>query len=248
MIRHGYQIRDPPEYFVDAESREEVLHQPEVYICGADVASVLGAGQVIDLGCGRGDKLAPLAERYSVVGIDYGPNIQWCRETHGFGTWIEHDLDIDGELEVDPSGSVVICADVIEHVRCPSILADKLRALLAGGAVAAVISTPERHVTHGIWHDGPPSNPAHVREWTIRELSAFLRRAGLANGTIGLTRNNTRDNVASTILGAYVAYPQDLRKVEDVLIDSPRPPQPAPRLPLSTVERLRAGLAKRIGP
>ena len=165
---------------------------------------------------------------------------------HPHVQWVEHDLDSAAPLTVDVAGSVVICADVIEHVTDPSVLAAKLSMMLEAGALAVLISTPEREVAHGLWALGPPPNPSHVREWTIRELAAFLRRSGFGHGSIGLTRNNTGENLAATILAVYVPDEEHLRIAEDVLIDAPRaaPPSPAP----ATAARpgMRARLSARL--
>lgn len=220
-IRTDYRHRPSPEYFADTPTR--VIFQPDVYAHAADVAQALGATRIIDFGCGTAGKLMELAPRYEVVGIDYGPNIEVCRRTHPDGRWVEDDFDVPGPVDIDAAGAVVVCSDVIEHVRDPDVLTAKLRATLEHGVRAVLISTPERELTRGLAHDGPPPNRAHVREWTIRELGAYLRRAGFAHGSAGLSRNNTRENVAHTILCAYVADPADLGRLEDALIDAAKP-------------------------
>jgi len=245
-IRAGYRHRPKPEYFADTETTlAQIVYQPEVYAHAAEVAAALGATHLIDFGCGTGGKLGQFANRFEIVGIDYGPNIEWCRQSYDFGTWIEHDLDAPDAVGVDAARGIVICSDVIEHVEHPDVLAAKLRAALNQGALAVLISTPEREVTHGLWHNGPPPNVNHVREWTIRELVAFLRRQGFHHGSAGLTRNNSVENVASTVLCAYVADPVNLPRLEDALIDAERPLAPSDSPPSKRL-RVRRRLARRI--
>ena len=110
-----------------------------------------------------------------------------------------------------------------------------------------LISTPERDLTQGLWHHGPPPNVAHVREWNIRELGALLRRAGFEHGSLGLTRSNTVRNVAFTILAAYVSDPAHLTALEDALADAALPPVPRGQGQL-TVERAWRKLARSIAP
>jgi SAM-dependent methyltransferase len=220
LVRSSYTPRADPDYYYSDEPGE-VVYQPDVYANAAVLGEHLGAGTIIDVGCGNAEKLSHLADRFEIIGVDYGPNIATCRAAYPSGIWMEHDLDAATSLDVSATRSVVICADVIEHVRRPAALADKLLHLLHNGALVALISTPERDVTHGIGHRGPPPNPAHAREWTIRELGAFLRRRGFQHGTLGLTRNNTAENLASTILAAYVSDANLLQTVEDSLIDAP---------------------------
>jgi SAM-dependent methyltransferase len=72
-----YIARTQPEYFQDTS--EEVVWQPDLYEDAADLADELGVLKIFDLGCGSGIKLKPLFERFSVVGVDYGPNLEKCR-------------------------------------------------------------------------------------------------------------------------------------------------------------------------
>jgi SAM-dependent methyltransferase len=244
-IRSEYTHRPEPEYFSDTQTLEEsIVYQPDVYAHAAEVADALGATRIVDFGCGTGGKLAALSPRFEIVGIDYGPNLEICRATYPVGTWVEDDFDRPGPVAADSAGAVVVCSDVIEHVKQPEILLGKLRAALDGGALAVLVSTPERELTRGLWHDGPPQNVAHVREWSIRELGALLRRAGFEHGSLGLTRSNTAENLTYTIFAAYVADPERLTLLEDTLIDAARPPGTG----RSKVARARRRIARKIAP
>jgi SAM-dependent methyltransferase len=248
QIRSGYTHRPEPEYFADTQTLAgRIVYQPEVYAHAAEVAAALGGRRIVDFGCGTGGKLVELADRFEIIGIDYGPNIETCRSRYDVGTWLVDDFETPGAVDVDAAGAVVVCSDVIEHLRRPEVLLEKLRAALDGGAVAVLISTPERDLTQGLWHDGPPPNVAHVREWNVRELAALLRRAGFEHGSIGLTRSNTVRNHAHTILAAYVSDPAHLAALEDALVDAALPPVPRGQ-GHSTVERARRKLARTIAP
>lgn len=234
-VRTGYRHRAEPRYFADAAI--PLTYQPDVYRDAANVAARLGCTRIVDVGCGTASKLIPLAGRFEVIGVDYGPNVEQCRRLHpATGSWRECDLDAPGALPVSAEewqGSVVVCADVIEHVRAPEVLLDKLRTGLLF-AEALLLSTPERDLTNTQCDPGPPGNPAHVREWSIRELGAFMRRAGFAHQTIGLTRSHDHSLSLLTILAAYTRTPELLDVVEDVLIDGdvPRPEDYALRVRL----------------
>jgi len=220
MIRSGYESRPEPLYFVDLDPNTDIVYQPDVYTHASELASALGAWRLIDVGCGKAGKLVALEEHFETFGIDHGENIAWCREHHSTGVWIEHDLEQPDPIPVDARDSIVVCADVIEHLRQPQHLAAGLLRLLEDGALAVLISTPEREGTYGPWHQGPPPNVAHAREWTIRELTTFLRRIGFRHGTAGLTRNNTAENQSSTILCVYTNNEDMLPLIEDTLIES----------------------------
>ncbi len=205
-IRPGYRPRPaPPDYFVDAVESTTVW-QPDVYATTARVARALGARRIVDVGCGNARKLLPLGEDFALVGIDHGANLASCRERHPWADWREHDLESHDLLPLaadELRGAVLVSSDVIEHLVRPELLVRKLAAALAV-AEAVVLSTPERERTWGAAHDGPPPNPAHVREWTLTELAAFLESEGLEHGELGLTRSNDVANELATILAVLV--------------------------------------------
>jgi 2-polyprenyl-3-methyl-5-hydroxy-6-metoxy-1,4-benzoquinol methylase len=207
-IKPGYAHRDAPEYFVDLiQERDGVVWQPDVYPEAARIAERLGATRIIDLGSGSGDKLAALHPRFEIVGIDFGPNLELCRRKFPFGTWLEHDFDSEATLPLSAdafAGSVVVCADVIEHLVHPELLLDNLHAILES-VEAVVISTPERDRTRGPDDFGPPEHLCHVREWSLSEFGALLQSWGFEHGNVELTRSNDLHNLDHTILA--VLYP-----------------------------------------
>jgi SAM-dependent methyltransferase len=239
-IRDGYTARLSPQYFADAPA--ERIYQPDVYRDLARIAKRLGSTRLIDVGCGNGAKLVAHRDAFELVGVDFGPNIAECRARYDFGTWLEADLGTPGPLLDDPAplkGATLVCADVIEHVPAAEILVAKLAGALEH-ADALLISTPDRALVRGLADPGPPRNQAHVREWTLRELGAFLRRGGLEHGTIGLTRPHDHTLAQQTIFAVYTRDPAALTAVEDVLIDAPLPPAPpAPTLIQRAARRLR---------
>jgi SAM-dependent methyltransferase len=141
------------------------------------LARELGCSRIIDVGCGRAQKLIKLHPEFSIVGIDHGPNIEYCRR-YTFGTWIECDVERESLADLPAQGSVVVCADVIEHLVNPVLLLQSLRTLLERGAGAVLLSTPERDLLRGRDHFGPPPNPCHVREWNTAELRKLLLSMG----------------------------------------------------------------------
>ena len=200
FVKPGYLHRPAPDYFHDFEGG--TVWQPDVYGELPDFAARLGATRIVDVGCGTAAKLAALHPRFEIVGIDHGPNIERCRERYGFGSWIEHDLESADALPLDPEvlrGSVIVCADVIEHLVEPERLLAALRGAL-DHAEAVVLSTPDRDLTWGPEHAGPPPNPCHVREWNRDELVALLHAAGFAHVAAGHTRSNDQGPARNTIL------------------------------------------------
>lgn len=202
FLRDGYVHRPEPQYFVDAVS-DHIIWQPDVYVEAIRVAGAVGARRIIDVGCGQAGKLAPIYPTLEIIGIDFGPNLDVCRSRYPFGTWRETDLDADTPLPVSEeelADAVLINSDVIEHVKHPEVLLGKLRGAL-DVASALLISTPERERTWGADHNGPPPNPAHVREWTQAEFGALLAHMGFDHGEVGLTRSTDHEFKYATILG-----------------------------------------------
>ncbi len=200
-IAGRYQARPVPEYYADEPSG--ILWQPDVYPEARRIARAVGARTIVDLGSGNGAKLAPMHPEFAIVGVDMGSNLDFVRRHHPQGTWVEHDFEQPGALPLDDElldGSVVVCADVIEHLMRPEHLLAKLRDAFDRGAAAVLLSTPERVHTWGREHAGPPPNPCHVREWTLEELGALLEREGFEFGDLELTRSNDAENRMATSL------------------------------------------------
>src|SRR3712207_4197065 len=77
FIKDGYVARAEPDYFHDVTADElGIVHQPDVYPFAAHIARHYGCSRIVDLGCGRGDKLAALSPEFRIVGVDIGPNLQ----------------------------------------------------------------------------------------------------------------------------------------------------------------------------
>ena len=181
---------------------EGIVHQPHAYPFAAHLAARYGCTHVIDLGCGRAQKLALLHPELQPVGVDIGANVAWCRETYPFGEWIEWDFERPGALPIAPElarRSVLVCADVIEHLVDPTHLLSNLRLLLEEAPVA-LLTTPERDLVRGPEDTGPPANPHHVREWSRDELSSLLEWAGLRVEFLGLTAAQDQTFAKTTAL------------------------------------------------
>lgn len=206
FIKSGYVHRPVPDYFEDTVA-DGVIWQPDVYAAAACLARRLECTHLIDVGCGQAGKLAAMHPEFKIIGADYGPNIENCRQRHPFGQWIETNLETSSSLPLAneiTARSVVICADVIEHLQNPTALLKLLHSLL-DHAPALVLSTPERDLCRGADHFGPPPNPAHVREWSREEMAALLRYHGFKVDFVGLTTRNSQSNDKRTLI-AFAAH------------------------------------------
>lgn len=165
-IKPEYISRVDVKYDTHVEESAKVW-QPYVYELGVALARERGCSTILDVGCGAARKLASYMDEFSVIGVDYGDNIEYCREEYSNATWIAQDLETDLSLTI-PEDTVIICSDVIEHLLDPDPLMHSLTRLLSQGSVL-VLSTPNRK---------PASNrtaqPEHVREWTLDELKDYV--------------------------------------------------------------------------
>ena len=161
--------------------------------------SLLKAGRVFDLGCGDGLML-PLffceeKGNYENFGFDLPEQIALCQGRPG--TWIAKNLDNDVSLPDD--ADLIICADVLEHLKSPGYLLLELARLHKLRRSTIVLSTPERSLKHGLSDMGPPTNKCHVREWALGEFNALLKYFGM-NADFEIVPNSMESIHRETIL------------------------------------------------
>jgi hypothetical protein len=218
----AYVHRTVPEYFDDVRRADaDIVHQPDVYGAAAALARRTGATHIVDIGCGAAEKLLALAPEFHLIGVDFGENLEHCRLAYPRHTWLRWDIEREPLPELPVAllrRAVVVCADVIEHLVDPAGLLCGLRRL-ASDVQAIVLSTPDRVRVRGPLDPGPPQNPAHVREWTLEELTALLDAGGLRPAFAGHTINNNRQRLKRTSIaivdprrgGPIEAAPDDFR-------------------------------------
>ncbi len=217
-IKSGYTHRPAPDYYADNPERhaEGVIWQPEVYEIAAGIAAACGCDTILDIGCGTASKLVALHPRFRIIGVDFGRNLEFCRENYPQGEWLEADLEQIDSLPIDATKlerAVIVCSDVIEHLIDPMPLLRAIRRLLRNCSYA-LISTPDRNLLRGMQDQGPPSNLHHVREWAMPELETLVRSFGIEQKYCGLTLSNNLSEARNTILivakGTGESFERDL--------------------------------------
>lgn len=206
FLPDDYLARDDVNYFDDSPyAASDVVHQPDVYYAADYFCRAARRSTIIDIGCGNGRKLLDVRTDKK-VGVDFGINIEACRRKHPTGaTWIEADLskpDCINLAEHADSQSVVVCADVVEHLVDPMPLIALLARCYRNGAIV-LTSTPDRIRVRGAEHRGPPPNPSHIREWALEEYEKFLLHNGLPAAFAGYTINNNIAKELKTIVTVH---------------------------------------------
>lgn len=197
-----YTPRLEPQYFHDTLA-DSHLWQAGVYRLAAELAQKAGVKRIVDIGCGRAGKLMQYANEFKTIGIDYGDNIHANSQKHLNHSWYEFDLNEQVVTSAHFIGSVVICADVIEHIPYPDALIETLRNACETAAYV-LVSTPDRDRLAQNTPNGMPANPAHVREWRLSELVAWFESEGLPvvwqGWTISYDKQPEKKNTCLVIL------------------------------------------------
>ncbi|OYY86106.1 MAG: hypothetical protein B7X76_00950 [Azorhizobium sp. 39-67-5] len=201
-----YVARSEPCYFDDSPFLDStIVHQPEIYEAADYFLQASGRTRILDIGCGNGRKLRQVRAR-DHVGVDFGANIALCRQRFGaWGTWLEADFSqrhCAAIAAFADASTVVVCADVVEHLLDPAPLLDLLAQCYRRGAIV-ITSTPDRLKVRGAADKGPPANPAHVREWALDEYVAYLDACGLPATYAGHTINNNIARALRTIVTVH---------------------------------------------
>jgi SAM-dependent methyltransferase len=124
----------------------------------------LGAGRVLDLGCGSGYGTARLSAAHPrVFGLDRIPPDRVNRGTARFVR-----ADLDGGIPLRPrSFELVVSFQVIEHLADPGPYLDAIASLVTADGTA-LVTTPNLAMSDGV-------NPYHVHEYAADELAALMR-------------------------------------------------------------------------
>ncbi|MBX9933753.1 MAG: glycosyltransferase [Methylobacterium sp.] len=187
----------------------EAVWQPDVYNEAIVLSERLRLSNIIDLGCGNGDKLIALKRdrSFKVIGVDFNGSLDVAKSRYPEYEWLNADfLNLDNlhvleERLKDYLPAVIILSDVIEHLPDVRPILNLIRNLIAFDPNSYVlISTPDRERQNYEDTTDVPGNSAHIREWTLRELVQLVSNAGLEVSRAGWTRCNQWDEFFTTII------------------------------------------------
>lgn len=181
------------------------------------VAKMVGHGkQVLELGCSTGYFSGALSKQFgcTVTGVELDANAareaeKYCREV------IQADLDQTGVLQAFPDAifDVIVCSDVLEHLRNPNqLLVDLKRVLKPDGYIVASIP----HVGHGSirlsllagqfpYRRMGLLDDTHLRFFDRMELQQLFVKAGYDLFEVNRNRWSIFDNEIGSRVGAYPA-------------------------------------------
>lgn len=162
FIKDNYTPRLENKYFDDTSNTDG--WQREVYQFAKDIAVKNKFNKIVDIGTGSGFKLLKHFSDMETLGVDLPPTIKWLKENYPERSWSDQFVPIQGY-------DLIIASDVIEHIPDPDSLLDLIE---QSQPKMIVFSTPDRDLLPVDYHNGPPKNKAHVREWTMPEFNQYI--------------------------------------------------------------------------
>jgi methionine biosynthesis protein MetW len=145
---------------------------------------VVGEARILDVGCGNGYQLAPLAHRHEVYGLDVSAVNVGKASEKGVKA-VLHDVEAPFPY---PDGffDVVVCSEILEHLFFPEKpLAECLRVLKPGGRL--IVTVPNLYCLRnrlsvflgkGAIFIEYPENKIHIRFFSIKGMRALLEKNG----------------------------------------------------------------------
>lgn len=168
FIKKYYLARET--YFHYDDSAEEDKWQLEVYLYAYHLMKRHGFETVMDVGCGSGYKLVKYLGDFKTIGFELDVNLPKLNKKYPDRKWILSNFDSNEIFDSE----LIVCSDVIEHLVDPDILLNWIK---RQNCKLIVLSTPDRDLVYkegANGRDGPPNNPAHVREWNFNEFSNYI--------------------------------------------------------------------------
>ncbi|MDP6786188.1 MAG: class I SAM-dependent methyltransferase [Rhodospirillales bacterium] len=145
------------------------------------IHALLGAGAsepgaaILDIGCGSGDLLAELGERYpraAIAGVDFSHSgLAEARANLPRALLVQSDLAAGAPKELNVWATHAVCSEVLEHVDAPKALLAAADACLRPGG-RLVVTVPGGPMSAFDRHIG------HQRHYTRRRIASLLEEAG----------------------------------------------------------------------
>lgn len=164
-IKIGYVTRNNNIHFNDSYNKDE--YQDKVYKRLMEFFREKQLKSIIDIGCGSGFKLIKYFNNFKTIGFELPPALDFLKEKYPDKTWILSDFNYIPEETYD----MIICIDVIEHLKNPDELLDYIKKLKPK---YVALCTPDRDNLVYQSRLGPSVNIAHIREWNKHEFDNYI--------------------------------------------------------------------------
>ncbi|HKO70751.1 MAG TPA: methyltransferase domain-containing protein [Bradyrhizobium sp.] len=180
------------------------------------VSARIPIGRAFDMGCGRGDLIGYLLEKYEASGADQSPT-SVAEVNRKFGGHRRFRGAFVGTEQVaDSTADTLFIVEVVEHLddqSLASVLSEARRLLKPGGNLvlttpndenleASKIMCPECACIFHSWQ--------HVRSWTKASLVDYLREFGFEGVGVPtlLSQHSGAKRAAQRIVRRLLAYPK----------------------------------------
>jgi SAM-dependent methyltransferase len=161
----------------DQATRQNPAHRYRRRLILGAIAPTEGGLRVLDLGCGQGDLLVDLVQRFPTIelaGLDGSrTGLASARSRAPGARLFQVDFEASHPLPEVLCGFAthVVCSEVLEHLDHPRSLLQKIRPLLAPGG-RLIVTVPGGPRTAFDLHLG------HRRHYSVRALVSLLDEAG----------------------------------------------------------------------
>ncbi|GAA5540236.1 glycosyltransferase [Brucella sp. NBRC 113783] len=215
------QARALNDIFID-DMDVDTERQPDAYLSAKRYADASGARRIIDIGCGSAFTVKNLFAEgdFEVIAVDTAGVLFAAKANYPAATRVECDLtswnDVLSVAERYRDGvpTIILCADIVEHLPDPRPLLALVRLLLAASTRnRCFLSTPGRPQSADHRLTSKPDNPAHIREWTSGELRNLLAASGFYVAQIDNILENAQEDQGSTILAEFLFDDSSYREV-----------------------------------
>lgn len=187
-------------------ANDTVEWQKSVYDLALEAHTDAAFDVILDIGCGDGRKShSRFGESAGLLQVDRKDYRNASLRDLGtpfravsFDSWDDLQALFDS---LDPSKkTLVICADVIEHLFDPRPLIAFIRnVMLQKAGNIAFVSTPDHERVDGARLGELPTNAEHVRQWSVFGLGSLFRSAGFTVEQYGLLPMNDYDKLGCAI-------------------------------------------------
>lgn len=154
-------------------------------------SEISGVERICDLGCGNGYLAGKLAAAgFEVTGVDASQSgIEIARRTYSNPEFVFSELDQTSKHTGTEKFELVVSSDVIEHLYQPAALLETASALLKPQGYL-LVGTPYHGYLKNLVlslsgkmdaHFGALDDGGHIKFFSVRTLSALLRRHGFVD-------------------------------------------------------------------